>query len=209
MKFYLSSYKLGNQTEELVNFLKENKKIGYIPNALDCFSDVQRRKEMEARQLNELKSLGLDPELLDLREYFENKQGLEKKLNELGGVWVNGGNTFVLRQAMKLSGFDDLLLEKISSDFTYAGFSAAGCVLAPTLDVLQIVDEPTIAYEEIKEIVWVGLGIVGVAFMPHYDSNHSESEDIAKEIALCEEKNIPYKTLRDGEVWVFEKNKLT
>lgn len=206
MKFYLSSYKLGDQPEKLVEFLGDNKRIGYIPNALDCFSDIERRKESENYQLDALKGIGLEPELLDLREYFGNKESLEEKLDSLGGVWVNGGNTFVLRQAMKLSGFDELLLEKLPSDFTYAGFSAGGCVLAPTLEVLQIVDEPMITYEEIDGIIWDGLGLIDVAFMPHYDSDHSESEDIAKEVALCEEKNIPYKALRDGEVWVFEKN---
>lgn len=34
MKFYLSSYKIGNETEELKE-LARGKKIGFIPNALD------------------------------------------------------------------------------------------------------------------------------------------------------------------------------
>ena len=40
--------------------------------------------------------------------------------------------------------------------------------------------------------------------LPHYDSDHPESEDIAKEVEYCKNNNVPYKTLRDGEVIILE-----
>jgi dipeptidase E len=200
MKFYLSSYKIGNEGEMLKQMVLG--KMGYIPNARDFTkADPERNREVTKRDMGELQSLGMEVEVLDLRIYFGKPDELRKKIDTLGGVWVSGGNTFVLRQAMKISGFDTILLELIKrDDFVYGGYSAAGCVLSPSLTCYQIVDDPTeTPYEECKEILLEGLGLIDFCFMPHYDSDHAESKDINKEIQYCVENHLPYKTLRDGE----------
>ena len=135
MKFYLSSYKLGNKTGQLKKLVPYGK-IGYIPNALDFSNaDLVRRKNHIEKDISALRELGLTVELLDLKDYFDNQSALKEKLTELGAVFVSGGNTFVLRQAMKLSGLDKLLREFNKDDnFLYAGYSAAGCVLSPDLN---------------------------------------------------------------------------
>jgi len=88
--------------------------------------------------------------------------------------------------------------------FLYAGYSAAGCVLAPNLKAYEIVDKVDTPYPQQKEIIWEGLNLVDFAFMPHWDSNHPESLDIEKEIAYCKENNIKYRAIRDGEIMVIE-----
>lgn len=45
-------------------------------------------------------------DILDLKKYFHNPKWLEENLEQYDVIWVRGGNTFVLAQAMKLSGFD-------------------------------------------------------------------------------------------------------
>jgi dipeptidase E len=203
MKFYLSSYKLGDHPEKLLVLFSENKRVGYVPNALDFTkADVERRRLHVEKDMQSLEQIGLHPVLLDLKEYFEKKEVLKKKLSELGGLFISGGNTFVLRQAMKQSGLDNILINsEVSEEFVYAGYSAAGCVLSPTLKSYSIVDDATDhPYEEQRETIWEGLGLIDFAFMPHYNSDHQESDDIQKEVAYCEEHGIPYKTLRDGEV---------
>jgi dipeptidase E len=206
VKLYLSSYKIGNETERLKSFFGENKRIGYIANALDATTNDSIWKENFINEdISQLKEIGLQPEVLDLRSYFRKKNDLQEKLTMLAGVWVSGGNTFVLRQAYKISGFDQLLLEELSkrTDFVYGGYSAAGCVLSPSLKCYQIVDNPSaFPYKENKVILWDGLDLIDFAFMPHFDSDHGESADIDKEIQLCKENNIPFKALRDGEVFI-------
>lgn len=207
MKLYLSSYKVGDQPERLGNLFSDNKSVGYIPNALDFTkADAERRRIHVEKDMQGLKQIGLHPVVLDLKEYFENSEGLKAKLSELGGLFVSGGNTFVLRQAMRLSGLDNILISsEVSEQFVYAGYSAAGCVLSPTLKSYSIVDDATDhPYEEHHETIWEGLGLIDFAFMPHYNSDHQESDDIQKEVAYCEEHGIPYKTLRDGEVIIIE-----
>ncbi len=105
---------------------------------------------------------------------------------------------------MKLSGFDEILKDFGDTNFLYAGYSAAGCVLGPTLKCYEIVDPVDTPYSEQKEVIWDGLGFFDWAFMPHWNSDHPESADIDKEIAFCKENNIPYKAIRDGEVVVID-----
>ncbi len=203
MKFYLSSYKVGNETEKLKKLVPKGKKLGFIPNAWD-YVEPEARKQSNEKNMKDLIDLGINVEMLDLQDYFGKKDKLKKKIDELGGVWVRGGNTFVLRQAMKLSGFDDIIRKVTKKDFLYGGYSAGGCVLSPKLDYLQQVDNPKITPYKDKEVVWEGLGLIDYAFLPHYKSDHPESEDIDKEVEYCKAHRIPFKTLRDGEVIVIE-----
>ncbi len=187
--------------------MPKGKSIGYIPNALDySTADPKRKIKHIERDMGDLRSLGFAVERLDLRDYFGQKNKLKQKLDSLGGVWVSGGNTFVLRQAMKLSGFDDVLLKLNSrKDFLYAGYSAGVCVLAPSLEALQIVDNPKeMPYEGLEKVIFEGLGILDYIILPHYKSDHPESADIDKEVDYCKKHKIPFKTLSDGEVIIIE-----
>ena len=208
MRFYLSSYRLGKEIKKLTRLMPKNRKMAYIPNALDFTkANLERRKKHVKTDVDSLKKIGLAVEILDLKKYFKKREKLRKKLDELGGVWVSGGNVFVLRQAMKLSGFDRILKDLITrKDFLYAGYSAAGCVLSPSLKAYQIVDDATdTPYKAQKKIIWKGIGLIDYAFLPHFESKHPESQNISKEIEYCKKNKMRYKAIRDGEVIIFEK----
>lgn len=204
MKFYLSSYELGNETDKLKALIPKGK-IAYIPNARDFTgADLERCIKRSEKDIGSLHELGLEVELVDLREYFGKRDELKAKLGGLGATFVSGGNVFVLRQAMKLSGLDQILKELRNTDFLYAGYSAAGCVLAPNLKAFEIVDAIDTPYHEQKEVILEGLGFVDFAFMPHWKSDHPESADVEKAIIYCKENSIPYRAIKDGEVMVIE-----
>jgi len=204
MKYYLSSYELGNETDKLKALVPRGK-IGYIPNARDFTgADPERWEKRNDKDMGSLRELGLEVELVNLSDYFGKQDKLKNRLKELSAIFISGGNVFVLRQAMKLSGLDEILKEFRDTDFLYAGYSAAGCVLGLSLKGYEIVDKIDIPYPDQKEVIWEGLGFVDWAFMPHWDSNHSESADIAKEIAYCKKNGIAYKAIRDGEVIILE-----
>lgn len=201
MRLYLSSYKFGNYTEELVKLSSDNKKVGVIMNAVD-WGDPKRVITSLKDQMDILKSLGFDPEQIDLRKYFGKSEDLKKHLANFGLVWVYGGNTFVLKRAYEQSGFDEIIKDMLLRDeIVYAGFSAGIVILSKSLKGLEIVDDPTIVPEKYKKnFSWDGLGILDYHIAVHYKSNHPESTDIEKEIEYCKKNNIPYQTLRDGEV---------
>ncbi len=207
MKFYLSSFKLGNKSKELIRLMLDNKKIGYIINACDYTNvDFDKRVSWEKNDMESLSNLGLTVELIDLKKYFGKIDELRRKINGLGGVFIRGRNTFILRQAMKLSGFDIIFNELLKrEDFLYSGYSAGICVLAPNFKALQIVDDPKDKpYKELKETIWDGLGFLDYIILPHYKSEHPESADIDKEVQYCRDNNILFKTLKDGEVIIIE-----
>ncbi len=207
MKFYLSSFNLGDKASELVRLMGKNKKLGYVPNACDFTNvNLEKKESKEKEDIKSLKEIGLEVTYVDLKKYFGKENELKKKINSLGGLFFKGGNTFILRQAMKLSGFDKIFEDlKKREDFVYSGYSAGICVLAPDFKAIQHVDDPTDhPYEQQKETIWEGLNYLDYIILPHYKSNHPESELIDKEIEFCEKNNIPYKTLKDGEVIILE-----
>lgn len=184
-----------------------NRKIAYIPNAGDYTQiDWEKRGRWNEQDIQSLREIGLEVEYLDLKDYFEKTEALREKIDQLGGVFFRGGNTFILRQAMKLSGFDHIFEElKNRDDFVYAGYSAGICVLAPDFRALQIVDEPNQhPYPEQEETIWEGLGYLDYIILPHYKSDHPESADIDKEVEFAQKNKIPFRTLKDGEVIILE-----
>lgn len=208
MKYYLSSFRLGNETEKLKSLIRKTSgKFGYIPNALDYTSaDPERKKTHIAYDIKDLTVYDADAEVLDLKNYFGKTDDLLTKLRSLGGVYVSGGNTFVLRQAMKISGFDTLFQGlKQRNDFLYVAYSAGVAVLAKTLKYYSITDNAyDFPYQQIKQPIWEGLGILDFIFEPHYDSDHPESESTDKEIKELIKDKVLFKAYRDGEVLIVD-----
>ena len=201
MLLYLSSYKLGDEIEVLKKWIKENgNKIVLIANSRDWSPESQAKEESIRRDESSLKQIGFDVKRIDLREYFGKEEKLKKDLKDYYAFYVIGGNTFTLRLAMKYSGFDKYLIEISNSDkYLYAGYSAGICVLSPKLNGLDLVDEPINPYNN-DGALYEGLNILDFVPVPHYKSDHPESQLVDKVVELFEEKKIKYKALRDGDV---------
>lgn len=201
MKLYLSSYKLGNNKEELKRWIEEHgNKIVLIPNSRDVYEESERKSIGINKDIEELKNLGFEVTTVSLKEYFGQYDRLKKDLEQYSAFFAIGGNSFALRKAMQLSGFDRFLKEISSnSDYLYGGYSAGICVLAPNLHGLEIVDEPCNPYNK-DEILYDGINLLDYLPTPHYKSEHPESKLMDDVIEYCKKNNVKYKTLRDGEV---------
>ena len=206
MKLYLSSFKIGNETQVLKEWIAyNNNKICLIFNALDQYPDSERKTEIIAENADQLSEVGFICTLLDLRDYFGKAAELREFLKDYKAVYVLGGNTFILRRAMKLSGFDDYLKGVISDPaYLYAGYSAGICVLTKDLECLAMVDDPEIDPYNYGSIIYEGLGFLNYVPLPHFESDHPETALVTACRDHCVENNIPYKTLRDGEVIIQE-----
>jgi len=201
MRLYLSSFDIGEKPDELVK-LAPGGHVGIIMNALDNRPDARRTWQDD--QTRKLQGLGFSVEAFDLRDHFENLDGLERQLRQFDAVWVNGGNAFLLRRAMQLSGFDTALRAGLAHDqLVYAGFSAAAVVLPKSLRGLELVDEPHDVPDGYpKDVPWDGLDILPFAVVVHADSDHPESDGSQKEAAFYRENGIPFRSLRDGQALV-------
>jgi len=207
MKFYLSSFGFGRDTGKLKNMLPPGSRFGHVNNSQDV-TDISKKiiPKLQQEEIDQLIRLGFKAEPLDLRDYFGEENKLREKLFQLNGVWVSGGNTFVLRQAMKLSGFDIIFNELRSRrDFLYAGYSAGICVLCDSLKYIQNVDNPGFfPYTSSKQTIWEGLQVFNYGLLPHYDSDHHESEAVGKDIQDCINNKWLFKALRDGDVIIID-----
>lgn len=169
MKLYLSSYRIPNSSElfELLDKKPNDVKVAVIPNAKDYYSDYVKNLK-NADLLTYLEALGLtNCETVDLNEYTSlRKSALQEKLHEFDLIWVNGGNTFCLRYAMRKSGFDQIIREVVDAGVVYGGESAGAIVAGNTIKGAELADEPTFAKEQIYE----GLRLANAYIIPHTDS---------------------------------------
>lgn len=204
MKLYLSSFKLGNKIEVLKDWIKSNEnKIALIPNSRDLKEKNEEEKEKILGYAKLLQDIGFDVEIIDLKDFFDNKKELNNEMKRFSAFCVVGGNVFVLRAAMYLSGFDKFLIENKNKNLLYIGWSAGSCVLSKSLKGLNLVDEPINPYNN-DGVIYEGVGFLEKLFVPHYKSNHKESDLIDNVIEYCKNNNIEYDALHDGEVIIKE-----
>ena len=207
MKFYLSSYKYGNENKQ--DFLKKwiknyGKKIIYISNSRDYREDSVEKALSIEKDKNMLKNIGFEIMDLSLKDYFGKQDELEKYLSQYNTFCLIGGNVFVLRKAMELSGFDKFIKKNLyNENMLYIGYSAGICLLGNTLKGLELVDEPINVYNS-DGIIYDGLKIFSETLVPHYKSNHPETEAIDRVVEYLEKNNIDFITLHDGDVIIKE-----
>jgi dipeptidase E len=206
MRLYLSSFRMGDHPERLVELVERDLPAAVIANSLDE-QEAQTRSEGVQPELDALSALGLEVRELDLRDYFEDPARIAGDLRECGLVWLRGGNVFVLRYALAASGADTALVELLREDaLVYGGYSAGPCALGPTLRGFELVDEPVgVRRAYGAEPVWDGLGVLDYVIVPHVDSpGHPETERCKALAARYRAEGVPHRTLRDGQALVVD-----
>ncbi len=201
MNLYLSSYLIGDSGQKLAELAK-GKHALLVSNALDFSDDRDRRESAREREISRLTELGISCEALDLRDYFSSQNALRNKILESGMLWVVGGNTFLLRKAMFLSGLDKMIYDRIDDEnFLYGGYSAGVCVLSPSLKGIHLADEPDAkSHGYDHPTIWEGLGIIDYYIVPHYRCDHFESASMEAVVDYYCENDLPYRAIPDGEV---------
>lgn len=212
MRLYLSSYRIGDRAGSLLALLGNGKRAAIVENALDNISpaarDLYRNEAYDP--VVEMGSLGIAAAPLDLRDHFGDPVGLRARLSQFDLVWVTGGNAFVLRRAMKQSGFDDVIVDMLDNDqIVYGGFSAGAVVAAPSLEGIHLMDDPDEAPASYhRDTVWDGLGLIDHAIVPHYRSPHPESASAERAVRHLCSRGLRYRTLRDGEAIVWTEDRM-
>jgi dipeptidase E len=206
MKLYLSSYQLGREPQRLRELVGPGARAAIIMNATDMFGD-DLRPEYRAKYIAALGELGFDAFELDLREFFRAPNRLSAVLKDVGLLWVVGGNTFVLRRAMRLSGLDAWLPSQLRENrIVYGGFSAGACVAQSSLRGIHLADDPATLPSGYPpfDTIWDGLGLIDFHIVPHYRSPHPESPLMEAVVAYHEAHAQPYRTLADGGVIIVD-----
>lgn len=208
MRLYLSSYRAGNQPQAWLDLLGVGTRIAVIANAVDFREPTgpDSREESVQKDLDELTGLGLYPEEVDLRDYFGFPDELAHTLAGFDGVYVRGGNCFILRRAFAASGADEVIKDLLERDaLVYAGFSAGIDMLVPSLHGVELVDDPLQVPDGYDpEVIWDCLGILPYWIAPHYRSDHPEAADIEQSVQYMIDEHMPFIALRDGQAIVID-----
>ena len=106
---------------------------------------------------------------------------------------------------MRLSGFDVIIKKLKKRAILYGGYSAGVCVLSPTLHGLELMDDVSQKpYGDDIETVWEGLGLIDFSVIPHYQSNHPETDSANPIIQYFVDNKVPFRIMSDGDVIIIE-----
>jgi dipeptidase E len=207
VRLFLSSKNLGNYPETFLHLVGGDHRLVTIHSAIDDWAAEDKEAKVQAH-LEQLTEQGFQPEDIDLRQYFGDPAGLETKLASFDGIFIFGGNTFILRRALAYSGGDQIIVRKVENDeLAYGGSSAGSIVVTPSLDGSQYGDAPVLVPEGYQEeVIWDGLNLVPFHIVPHYKSDWFGAEAEACRDHM-RKKGYPFKALRDGQVVLVDGDK--
>lgn len=166
MKLLLSSFTTSAEQDDalakLIGKEPNETKIAYIENAYDVYND--EASLIEGREV--IRNKGYDVELVDLRNWKNDRGGLREKLESKDMFLLTGGNAFYLRWLMKETGADEIITELVKQGKVYVAASAAAVVAGPTLHFFEDLDDP----KEAKELILDGLNLTQTVVVPHIDN---------------------------------------
>ncbi|MCR8693867.1 peptidase E [Rhodococcus pyridinivorans] len=204
MRLFLSSYRFGTDPDAFVR-LGVPGRIAVIANAADAWPTSARAAAVTS-EMGPLRSLGFEPEEVDLRDHLDDPDSLRQRLSGFTSVWVRGGNTFVLRAQLARSGGDAVLTELVHSNrLVYGGYSAGACVATPSLRGIEFSDDPDeVAATCGVPVVWDGLGWVGHAIVPHAGDSLLGDDGIQRTLRYLREHGVEHVALTDDDAIVVD-----
>ncbi len=199
MRLFLSSENLGKYPEEFLELLGSNKRLALVENAKDDWPAKDRTQKVK-EHLEQFKGQGFDVFEIDLRNYFGKPKELQKILSKCGGIFIAGGNTFILTRALRYSGADKLLYDMVrKNEIAFGGSSTGSIVATPSLKGTELGDQPEITPSGYKEeTIWEGLDFVSYHIVPHYKSSWFGIEAEAM-LDFFKQHKMPYRALMDGQ----------
>lgn len=202
MKLFLASYRFGAHTSEFAALTGGSGPVAVIANATDSWPAAARESALTS-ELRGLRELGYEPEELDLRQFDGRPADLATRLDAVDAVWIRGGNTFVLRAQLRLGGADDAVVSRVREGrLVFAGYSAGACIASPSLRGVEAADDPSDVTD--RKVMWDGLGLVDLAFVPHFGSILDDAGAGPAMVDRFEREQVPYLTLTDEQVFVVD-----
>jgi dipeptidase E len=201
MRLFLSSYRAGNHPDRLTELFGKGTKVGVITNAKDY--KIPKGREAKVKEnFDYMGKIGLKPEEIDLRKYFDGQGDIKHDIRKYTAFWMQGGNVFLFLRALRQSGLEPILADLVrKNEVVLGGESAGAIIMGPTLKYSEVdtdEDSPNyIAQGYNKDVIWEGLDFINYVPVPHYQTpGYIGIDDYIKN--LYKEK-IPYKKMTDDQ----------
>ncbi|MGX7327860.1 Type 1 glutamine amidotransferase-like domain-containing protein [Enterococcus bulliens] len=188
-KFLCSSF-LGSQNLFTSEVCLRNKHIGFIPTASvveeysDYVTETYNFFEKSTQQITKIE--------LDQISFAQ----LEDVLKRIDILFISGGNTFYLLEAVKRSGLAQLLEEYLANGNYLIGESAGAVIMTPDIAYINAMDDPQKAMLSDTN----GLSLVDRPIIPHVASTYLGE---AAETLLKQFQNQVHYALSDEEALFF------
>lgn len=185
-RLLLASHGIG-ALRELVEGDTRGLRLGFVPTAAGPEAVTREWVKADAWQLE---ALGCECSMLDLAAMEAGE--VEDALRRLDGVFLTGGNSFLLLWHARRSRFADLVVPRVESgELLYVGTSAGAMVAGPDLGPAANLDN----WLEVPELESsVALGLVPFIVLPH--DNQPEARLLHNEIE-AEHRYVPLIRLSD------------
>ncbi|TSD93942.1 peptidase [Skermania sp. ID1734] len=192
MRLFLASFRFGAHQDRFLDLVGGAGRAAVIANACDAWPPRARASAVKS-DIVPLRTSGFEVDEVDLRT-----GPTAGELARYDVVWVRGGNTFVLRAQLLLSGADTVLAKLIRDDaIVYAGYSAGACVMCPSLDGLESMDDP----EQVPNVCGIDPVLDGLALVDRPIIPHCGEEPEADELAQhYRETGVAHWALTDEQV---------
>jgi len=200
MKLYLSSIAIPTP-DDLATLLEKplsEVAVALIPNAKDYLVE-RARNFVIGERVRLFESLGMKVDVVDLRD-FNDALNLRAELAPYNLIWAMGGNTFVLRNAMKRSGFDFIIEDLLLTGTVYGGDSAGALVAGSSIGGINLESADTPQFAE--EVIYKGLNLVPYIIVPH--SDNPEFAEVMKAVGQRPDRGKKLIELKDSGAVIFD-----
>lgn len=211
MRLYLTADGFGSEPQRLVELFGGGARVAVICNSIDDRVVIERQQAVD-REVAHLRKLGFDAAEVDLRRHFAPiADSVRTALDRFDAVWLRGGNSFVLRRALRQSAADIVLTELLDVDGIAWGGASAGAIVAGAslrgIERMNDADEVPSGYD--PEPVWTGLGLVPYAIVPHFETKDVEAQAAASIVETWTAAQVPFRALGDGETIIIDGSAVT
>jgi dipeptidase E len=176
-------------------------RIGYVPDAAVPYPDAS----FVSAEQDRIAALG--HEVAVVRLSGTPLDEIERALDRADALYVAGGNTFRLLHAMRTTGADRMIVERVRAGLPYIGLSAGSVVAGPTIEPISPMDDPAeapgLGDGAGAGPALAGLGLVDVVVVPHADGA-SYPADVIRRIVADYGGTHPLRLLDDDQALLVE-----
>jgi len=135
-------------------------RVGYIGDAQVAYAGAP----FVAAERRAIEVLGHELVDITVREFTASE--FATTLSAVDAVYVAGGSTFALLEALKVTANDVVLAEKVRDGLPYIGCSAGSIIVGPDITPASLMDDPA---DGPSLTDFAGLGLIDRTVIPHAD----------------------------------------
>lgn len=152
-------------------------KLAYIPSR----TDKERFYFEKAKPA--FKELGVtDFFYFDVDEEYE--ESMKEGLKSCDGIFLSGGNTYHFLKKLKERNAGLFIKDIVQGGKPLIGVSAGSMIMAKSIRIAEFHDQNEVQLTDLS-----GLGLVGFEFMPHWNREKNQLDELLK-YSLHQEENI-------------------